>query len=517
MVQVLENPVADTQSTTRKRGGGVRTLAGRMKSRENAVKSSLRSKVLFSKDMAVRILDRYQILKEQFQPRTRYLTMLVADMALAKAHGDRAAELLIENEDRNVERTVDFWDHDQSMRALHLRKRLAKNPAWFAHVLSGFKQGAELLISEWERLAKILADGGDWDLAQRTALDLAGVSLVLRPGNLLLAPGLDRVSRDEMAAMAAREIARLRHCIKSWLDDKDLDSQDDSLIGLGFEEGIVTRRLQRYETTSRREYTKAYDEFMRVKAEGEAIVKEKGIPLGPRAWDEDSLMARIQAIKEPPGLWAELKECLGPIRRLDELPEEDVRPAPDAGGQGPGAAAPDTTTPAPAGPAAEAEPAAAESAGEGEGEGQTAVSPADPGTPAQSIVSEQATAETTVIDAQAGPQLSRRRRKLHQRRLHDAGARRPEMAGSMRTRYKRPQAAKGPRISRPGWLRQADHHFLLRPILFFIGRQSRNRMSGGSNDIIDVVRPTAPRPSRWASPRSTAASTHPTHEIPEAV
>ena len=122
MEVTLDPPAAPAEASpapgpaARKRGGGPRTLSGRMRSRENSVKSSLRSKVIFSKDMAGRILDRNATLDEEFNPKTRYELMLVADMALAKARADRSAELQTENDNRYIDRTVDHWEQDQHER-----------------------------------------------------------------------------------------------------------------------------------------------------------------------------------------------------------------------------------------------------------------------------------------------------------------------------------------------------------------------------------------------------------------
>ena len=54
--------------------------------------------------------------------------MLVADMALAKARVDRSAELQTENENRYIDRTVDYWEQDQHERALKLWKRIGQDP-----------------------------------------------------------------------------------------------------------------------------------------------------------------------------------------------------------------------------------------------------------------------------------------------------------------------------------------------------------------------------------------------------
>ena len=69
MVELLDPPVAETQSTPQKRGGGPRSLIGRMRARENAVGESLFSKVVFSRKMAIRILDRNALLTSQCTPK----------------------------------------------------------------------------------------------------------------------------------------------------------------------------------------------------------------------------------------------------------------------------------------------------------------------------------------------------------------------------------------------------------------------------------------------------------------
>ena len=167
MVELLDPPIADTQSTPKKRGGGPRTLMGRMRARENAVGESLFSKVVFSRKMALSILDRNALLSLQHRPTSQYQVMLVADMALAKARLDRVAGLQVDNCDHSIDRITKFWAHDQHERALKYFARLPKDPPRMAHSLSGFKQGAELMIHEWEGLASVAASGIDWDEEQR--------------------------------------------------------------------------------------------------------------------------------------------------------------------------------------------------------------------------------------------------------------------------------------------------------------------------------------------------------------
>jgi hypothetical protein len=56
-----------SEAPRRKRGGGVRTEAGKAESRRNALKGSLRAKVVFTPEMAARIVERNRIFTEQFK------------------------------------------------------------------------------------------------------------------------------------------------------------------------------------------------------------------------------------------------------------------------------------------------------------------------------------------------------------------------------------------------------------------------------------------------------------------
>ena len=134
---------------------------------------------------------------------------------------------------------------------------------------------------------------------------------MLRVGLPLLRGTVDQAA---MAATAAREIARLNDLLDDWLDEQNEYSHDDALAGLAPEFDPTTKRLQRYEKMSQRDYDKALAELKRVKAEGEARCKEGYVKSTLRAWDRDALITRIMAIKDPPGLRAELADAPPPIR-----------------------------------------------------------------------------------------------------------------------------------------------------------------------------------------------------------
>ena len=250
--------------------------------------------------------------------------MLIADMALAKARLDRVAALQVENCDHSIDRVTKFWCHDQQARALKYFARLPKDPPRMAHALSGFKQGAELMIREWE----------DWPRwpprasigmkqQRRLGMDLLGVSLVVRPGNSkLLPPAGDTAG---LAALAAREIARLQEELVTWLDEQDEYSREEALVGLAPEPDPTTKRLDRYEAIFKRAYKKAETEFTRVRKEGDA--KSNGTVTSPRAWDVDPLIQRIKLIERPPALTAEIEAMIGPVQRIADGPGDANDPA----------------------------------------------------------------------------------------------------------------------------------------------------------------------------------------------
>jgi hypothetical protein len=265
-----ENPVnapevdGEGSPTAKKRGGGPRTDPGKLRARASAFDHGFRARIVFSDDMAKAIRERKAMLTEQFQPRTEYQHSLIVDMAVARVKLDRVEEVLPANCDRAVERGLSYWDDDQKMLALKLETRLHKDPARFAHVLAGTKQGAALMIERWEALAHIARACGGWDDAQRwLALDLLGVPIELQPGSAALAPPGDV---EALVAVATGQIERLRSRIETVLDDQDAQNQSDTIAGILVADDAHTVLLRRYEAGARRDYNRAHAELLRVQA-----------------------------------------------------------------------------------------------------------------------------------------------------------------------------------------------------------------------------------------------------------
>ena len=231
-------------------------------------------------------------------------------------------------------------------------------------------------------------------------------------GNWIFPP---TVVKADLAATAAREIARLHARKDEWLDEHDEYARDDALSGLAPEDDPTTKRLRRYEGMAKRDYDKAFAELMRVKAEGEARSKELGIRTTLRAWDVDSLIERIKGIQEPPGLRAEIQDMLGPVRRIDEGPPVANAPDSAVADPTPPTVAPDASTP----PTAACETTtseAAETQDESEIDSPTTVAPASSATLPESMVPP----PVTLVAAVPTAPLSRRARKVLQKRLQQA-------------------------------------------------------------------------------------------------
>ncbi len=268
-----EAPGTESGSATRKRGGGPQSIRGRERSRANSLKDGLRSKVVFTQDMTNAILEKTSILTEEFKPETPYERMMIGEMAIARAKLEHVSHLIIEDIDRPLFRALNFWQYDQKTNAIKMRTRLAKDPERIANALAGSKQGAELCIGYWSELAAILESTGDWTEQQRRlCFDLLGTSIELRVGSTQIPAAGDKAG---LAAVAAREIARLRQAKDDLLDDLDISNQEEAAAGRPFEDDAKTKSLQRKERGFRRDFYQARDELLRSRAAAAEAEKER--------------------------------------------------------------------------------------------------------------------------------------------------------------------------------------------------------------------------------------------------
>ena len=102
------------------------------------------------------------------------------------------------------------WDGQRRLDATRLAEKLAKRPALIAVELEATYQGCDLKIGMWQALGASLDTLGAWSDDQTSlALDLLGVSTVLRTGSTALEPrpGTDATAHRRETALG--EIKRL--------------------------------------------------------------------------------------------------------------------------------------------------------------------------------------------------------------------------------------------------------------------------------------------------------------------
>jgi hypothetical protein len=404
MVKLLEEPAILPQNKATKGDWISRPWLTRFRDKEAVIPESLFHMAEYSRKTALRILELDALFSFEFVPTSLYEKMLIADMALAKARVDRAAELQVAMGDRGVNRTATYWLEDQKTRALTLRARLSKDPMRVVHALEGFKQGAELVVGLWQGLSDVLISTGDWDQEQRSlALDLLAVPRELRTENSApLPPAGDKAGLTDLTT---REIARWTERIDGILDDRDQQCREDTLAGLSLDEDARLKRLKRTETNERRNYNKAVAELKRVRREAEAA--NGGTRNTLRPGDEDPLIKRIKMIAYPPPVAVEIEAMLGAVPRIVQPPVANA-PEPVVGCESPTVA--------------------------------NDVTPATPSAPESTVVRDVATPSETASEIESAllafadqasatddpeatlpmSRLTRRARKLHQRRMHAA-------------------------------------------------------------------------------------------------
>jgi hypothetical protein len=273
MVNVDDPKAAKPEDGRQKRDGADAGKSGREKSKANSFQHGLRAKIVFSDEMARAIRERTRMLEEQFRPQSEYEDSLIQDMAIARVKLDRIADWQVANADRVVDRARDFWDLDQRERALKLLRRLPKDPPMLSHKLAAVKQGALLLIERWEGLSRAALTAGDWDDAQRgLALDMLGTALELRPAGAALPAAGDK---QALAALAEREIARLRTAVETVLARQDARDRADTMAGLRLPQDDESRLLRSYEAAARRDYNRAHTELKRVLEEAELFERDE--------------------------------------------------------------------------------------------------------------------------------------------------------------------------------------------------------------------------------------------------
>jgi hypothetical protein len=144
------------QVAPKKRGGGPKTPEGKARAKANAMTHGLRAKVLLPEELVAAFEEHKADLTRQFQPRSRYQTTLVGEMAMSLARLERCADLAVADLRRCLDIAVFDWDDHRRTLVEDLGKRLATDASRVAHALEQSKHGADWIIGRWEGIRAVL-------------------------------------------------------------------------------------------------------------------------------------------------------------------------------------------------------------------------------------------------------------------------------------------------------------------------------------------------------------------------
>jgi hypothetical protein len=365
--------------------------------------------------MAARIVERTRIFTEQFRPRNDYEIMLISDMAVAKAKLDRCQELAIEDYGRCVLRAYQFWDDDQEARALDIAKNLERFPERTVQALRSCKKGAELMITYWAGLADAARTNGGWDEAQqRLAYDLLAVRKELRSGST-------RIPRDggkeALIALAEEQVAKLEDRIERVLDACHTAYQGEAISGIFYVEDAATKKLRKDESRARSDYNKAYAMLLQGRAEADAAAagasKADGIPPVPQPTSkaaDDYLLKRFETMSRMPI-----------VDFHDSDPGEDSADEPEVTATTPEQPDTEADSDSDSDSDSHSDEASAEPAAE-------AAPVTSPGAETETETQTQSHTETETPTATTHRPLTKRARKLREKRLREAARHEARMA-----------------------------------------------------------------------------------------
>ena len=266
-----ENTSETDAPRPRKRGGGPKTEEGKNIAHRNAMKHSLRARLVLPDELETAYHETRTAYFDELKPVGRVEQQLVSRMAFTSVQLERSAELAISDLRRVIDRAENFWDLDRQTQVDNLGKRLKKDPERIAHRLERYTQGADWLIDRWEGLADALNTRGSWDDTQRDlAFDLLGVSKALRDGHAKV-PAPD--DRNGLMTLVKDEIGRLWDEQRATLNRLDMHEQDLACCGMPVEADAETKRLRKYDSDLSREWRWAYEQLFKLRSDPSRLAK----------------------------------------------------------------------------------------------------------------------------------------------------------------------------------------------------------------------------------------------------
>jgi hypothetical protein len=235
-----------------------RTPEGSVASSRNSIVDGLRSLTQFPAKMQERIDDREKELIAELKPKTSLERRLILEMARAEVQKDTAFELLHDAE--RLKNDVDeTWSEDQQRQVNNMAARLARDPQRVADRLQETKQGVEWMLEMWRGLAaSAAANGGLTEPQRELALDLKGVSLLLRDNTRIVPAAGDK---DGILKLIDSEVKHLEERLQLVLNKRDTAARGKTREGLLPATDAATKKYKSDEARAHKRHVWAFESF----------------------------------------------------------------------------------------------------------------------------------------------------------------------------------------------------------------------------------------------------------------
>ena len=330
---------------------GPRTLAGKERSRQNAVKHGMTGQgVALPTEDAAAVAARFEAIRDELAPQTVLGCVLVKRVALLSVRLDRSERVEAAALASRVEAAEGDFDEARTGRVNDLLALLEVDPADALRKLRRMPEGVDRLIGAWAQLGEDLGDDlreNSWGPVHREFAErLSGRAAVARGESQIMALfrascGIDDEGRDlDDGDRRAWAVDQLREIVEAHLADlqahratldpdqvaRDRARAADRALFDPSKESVLARK---YEAAAERALFRTLAELREVEAEAEARAKD-GAESGPEPGPLGSFLP--DAPPAGPGPTPE-----PPIAPTDADPTPPSgRPAPAAGASPPG-------------------------------------------------------------------------------------------------------------------------------------------------------------------------------------
>ena len=276
-----------------KKSTGPKTVAGKNRSRENALKHGLTGEaIVLVEEDELDLEDEVEKWAEELHPNSDIERGLVKNLVVASRRLDRLQKMDSTMRIEQARRARGSWDQDRRAEVAKIAAKLAKSPFETVARLEQTPQGCDWMITCWKDLGNALEVKGDWTDPQRSlALDLLGTHPATRDCSLELP--LDATFEDKCQVVAERldYLEELRDEILAELDEEE---RVDTMKGNVFDTSDGAERFRRYEGANIRLFFRLLHHFQgRIRSP-----KRRSEPI--RDHKEESVPAPAPASKPKP-------------------------------------------------------------------------------------------------------------------------------------------------------------------------------------------------------------------------